>query len=91
MLTSIAMATSAYLRLIRFDKPIGTWLVLLPMTWGVALATQPGSLPNWRIMSGMVLGAFVSRSAGCIINDIWDQEFDRKVGVTGTAQLDEVK
>ena len=78
---SFEMATSAYLRLIRFDKPIGTWLLVLPSTWGVALAAQPGSLPDWKMMSIMMAGAFVTRSAGCIINDFWDQEFDRQVVV----------
>ena len=76
---SFTMATNAYLRLIRFDKPIGTWLLALPASWGVALAAQPGSLPDWKMMGVMVTGAFVTRSAGCIINDYWDQEFDRQV------------
>lgn len=76
---SFGIATDAYLRLIRFDKPIGTWLLVLPSTWGVALAAQPGSLPDWKMMSVMMVGAFATRSAGCIINDFWDQDFDRQV------------
>lgn len=76
------MVTNAYVRLIRFDKPIGTWLLLLPCSWGVSLAAQPGSLPDWKMMSLMMVGAFVTRSAGCIINDFWDQDFDRQVILT---------
>ena len=53
---------------------------MLPSTWGVALAAQPGCLPDWKMMSIMVVGAFATRSAGCIINDFWDQDFDRQVG-----------
>ena len=76
---SFALAADAYLRLIRFDKPIGTWLLVSPSTWGVALAAHPGCLPDWKMMSIMVVGAFATRSAGCIINDFWDQDFDRQV------------
>jgi len=76
---SLTNSFDAYLRLIRFDKPIGTWLLFLPCSWGVALAAEAGSLPDWRMMCVMGAGAFVTRSAGCIINDYWDQNFDRQV------------
>ena len=88
--SSFAIATDAYLRLIRFDKPIGSWLLVMPATWGVALAAQPGSLPDWKMMGVMVVGTFTTRSAGCIINDFWDQDFDRQVG-TGTSSNDVMK
>lgn len=77
--SSLAKPFDAYLRLIRFDKPIGTWLLFLPCTWGVALAAEAGSLPDWKMMCVMGTGAFVTRSAGCIINDYWDQDFDKQV------------
>jgi len=79
--SSLVKHFDAYLRLIRFDKPIGTWLLFLPSTWGVALAAEAGSLPDWKMMCVMGTGAFVTRSAGCIINDYWDQDFDRRVGL----------
>ena len=49
------------------------------------MAAHPGSLPDWKMMGVMVIGAFVTRSAGCIINDFWDQNFDRQVGMTNSS------
>ena len=69
-----------YLRLIRFDKPIGTWLLYLPCTWSIALAAVPGSLPDLQLLALFGLGALVMRGAGCTINDMWDVDFDKKVG-----------
>lgn len=77
---SLSGGINAYLRLIRFTKPIGTYLLVTPATWGVALAARPGSLPDWKMMSIMVVIAFTTRSAGCIINDFWDRDFDKQVG-----------
>ena len=68
-----------YLLLARVDKPVGTWLLLLPTWWTVALASSPGSLPDLRLMTIMAVGAFVMRGAGCTINDMWDRNFDRQV------------
>ncbi|XP_025107740.1 4-hydroxybenzoate polyprenyltransferase, mitochondrial-like isoform X2 [Pomacea canaliculata] len=68
-----------YLRLIRFDKPIGTMLLLWPCTWSIALAAVPGSLPDARLLALFGAGAFFMRGAGCIINDMWDKDFDKKV------------
>ena len=72
-------AIQPYLRLIRFDKPIGTWLLYLPCTWSVALAASPGSLPDLKMLTLFGLGALVMRGAGCTINDMWDVDFDKKV------------
>ncbi|KAK7503613.1 hypothetical protein BaRGS_00005152 [Batillaria attramentaria] len=68
-----------YLRLIRFDKPIGTMLLLWPCTWSIALAATPGHLPDARMLALFGAGAFFMRGAGCIINDMWDSDFDKKV------------
>ncbi len=68
-----------YLLLARVDKPVGTWLLLLPCWWGVALAASPGSLPSLSLMALLGAGAFVMRGAGCTINDLWDSDFDRRV------------
>ena len=68
-----------YLRLIRFDKPIGTWLLYLPCTWSIGLAAAPGSLPDLQTLALFGLGALVMRGAGCTINDMWDVDFDKKV------------
>lgn len=70
-----------YLRLIRFDKPIGTWLLFLPCTWSIGLAASAGSLPDLQLLTLFGLGALVMRGAGCTINDMWDVDFDKKVRV----------
>jgi len=71
---------SDYLALIRFDKPIGTLLVLWPTLWGLWIASsgQP-KVPHLIIF---VLGCFLMRSAGCAINDYADKDFDRHVSRT---------
>ena len=67
-----------YARLARVDKPIGTWLLLWPCFWSTALASPP--LPQTAHLMGLfTAGAFVMRGAGCTINDLWDQDFDKRV------------
>ncbi|WP_159806306.1 4-hydroxybenzoate octaprenyltransferase [Litoreibacter roseus] len=73
-----------YLRLSRADRPIGTWLLLLPCWWGVLLAATMGSpqLFDLWIMAGCAIGAFLMRGAGCTWNDITDRDFDAQVART---------
>jgi len=66
-----------YLRLIRADRPIGTWLLLWPGLWGIALAGDPW--PKLNLMILFAIGAFVMRGAGCTYNDIVDRDFDARV------------
>jgi 4-hydroxybenzoate polyprenyltransferase len=70
-----------YLRLARFDRPIGSWLLLMPCWWSAALAAgiahEPGQLP--RVIALFFIGAFVMRGAGCTWNDITDRDLDAKV------------
>ena len=68
-----------YLDLIRFDKPIGTWLLFLPCSWSIALAAENGCYPDVKTLALFGSGAFIMRGAGCIINDMWDSDFDKKV------------
>lgn len=73
-----------YLRLSRADRPIGTWLLLLPCWWGVALAA---ARDGWRphdlwIIAGCAVGAWLMRGAGCTWNDITDRDFDAAVART---------
>ncbi|VDL81340.1 unnamed protein product [Nippostrongylus brasiliensis] len=63
----------------RLDKPIGTWLLYWPCTWSIALATPAGQLPSLYYLALFGAGAILMRSAGCVINDLWDKEFDKKV------------
>jgi len=75
-------ATRPYLRLSRADRPIGTWLLLLPCWWGLALAmgmTGTATLYDLWIGVGCALGAFLMRGAGCTWNDITDRDFDGAV------------
>lgn len=69
--------------LARWDRPIGTWLLLLPCWWGVALATPglPGAGELW-LMALFAVGAVAMRGAGCTINDLADRDFDRQVART---------
>jgi 4-hydroxybenzoate polyprenyltransferase len=72
-----------YARLARLDRPIGTWLLLFPCWWGLALA---GSLDPWLYLL-FGLGAVLMRGAGCTLNDIADRDFDRLVARTATRPL----
>jgi 4-hydroxybenzoate polyprenyltransferase len=74
-----------YARLMRLDRPIGTWLLLLPCWWGVALSVS--FLPNLWLMFLFALGAIVMRGAGCVVNDIYDRKLDRLVERTRTRPL----
>ena len=78
-----------YLRLARLDRPIGTWLLLLPCWWSMALANvaQPGTLPDTRLMGLFALGALVMRGAGCTLNDLVDREYDGRVARTATRPI----
>jgi 4-hydroxybenzoate polyprenyltransferase len=76
-----------YLYLARVDKPVGTMLLFWPCCWGVALATPLGSLPDFLLMGKFLAGAFIMRGAGCTINDLWDQDFDKKVERTKSRPL----
>lgn len=78
-------ATRPWLRLSRADRPIGTWLLLLPCWWGLALAALASGGFGWRdlwIALACVLGAFVMRGAGCTWNDITDRKIDAQVART---------
>lgn len=68
-----------YLKLIRMDKPIGSWLLFWPCGWSIAMAASPGTLPDLQLLALFGAGAFIMRGAGCIINDMWDQDIDGMV------------
>src|SRR3954449_11085235 len=73
--------------LARWDRPIGTWLLLLPCWWGLAL----GSGVHWGNMLGWMalfaIGALAARGAGCTWNDIVDRKIDARVERTRARPL----
>ncbi len=75
-----------YLRLMRLDRPIGTWLLLLPCWWGIWLAAA-GSWPDIGLIVLFGVGAVVMRGAGCTYNDIVDRDFDARVARTRTRPI----
>lgn len=74
-----------YLRLARIDRPIGTWLLLLPGWWSIALAGD--RWPDLWTLALFAAGALVMRGAGCTINDIADRDIDARVARTADRPL----
>ena len=80
-----------YLRLSRADRPVGTWLLLIPCLWAIALAAAadpagPGLTDVWLVVSSAV-GAFLMRGAGCTWNDLTDRDIDAAVARTRSRPL----
>lgn len=67
----------AYERLMRLDKPIGILLLLWPTLWALWLAGN--GKPDWTVVCIFVVGTIFMRSAGCVMNDVADRDFDRHV------------
>jgi 4-hydroxybenzoate polyprenyltransferase len=63
-----------YARLMRLDRPVGTWLLLWPALWALWIAGA--GRPEPRVLIIFVLGVFVMRAAGCVINDYADRDID---------------
>jgi 4-hydroxybenzoate polyprenyltransferase len=74
-------AIRPYLHLARFDRPIGSWLLLFPCWWSLALAElyRGRPYPNLWYLALFFVGAFVMRGAGCTYNDIVDRDYDGQV------------
>lgn len=75
-----------YALLMRLDRPIGSWLLFLPGPWAFAMAA-----PSWaeglRLLVLFGVGSVLMRGAGCVINDLWDRDLDRKVARTAGRPL----
>ena len=75
-----------FITLARLDRPIGWWLLLLPGWWIIA-----GYSPNIQVavffMALFWVGAIVMRAAGCVVNDLWDRNIDKKIARTRTRPL----
>ncbi|MBI3919111.1 MAG: 4-hydroxybenzoate octaprenyltransferase [Betaproteobacteria bacterium] len=68
---------NAYEKLMRLDKPIGILLLLWPALWGLWFVAQ--GIPDHRLLLIFVVGTVIMRSAGCIVNDLADRNFDSRV------------
>lgn len=64
----------AIYRLLRWDKPAGRLILMIPALWGVFLAS--GGAPPIALVAIMVIGTFATSAAGCVINDLWDRKID---------------
>jgi 4-hydroxybenzoate polyprenyltransferase len=75
-----------YALLMRLDRPIGSWLLVLPGFWAFALAAPSWGRGLWlAVLFG--LGAVLMRGAGCVVNDLWDRDIDRQVERTAGRPL----
>lgn len=79
MIQALPIQLQPYAVLMRLTKPTGTWLLLWPCWWSIALATSAGHLPSLNMLALFAIGAILLRSSGCIINDLWDRGIDAKV------------
>ncbi|MGV8953331.1 MAG: 4-hydroxybenzoate octaprenyltransferase [Cypionkella sp.] len=81
--------TRPYLRLSRADRPIGTWLLLIPCFWGIDLAALTSGFRMWDLWLAVScgVGAFLMRGAGCTWNDITDRKIDASVARTRSRPL----
>jgi 4-hydroxybenzoate polyprenyltransferase len=78
---SLPAALRPYAQLMRLDRPIGWWLLLLPCWWGLVLAqiAAGGGWPNLKYAALFMIGAIAMRGAGCTLNDIVDRKIDAAV------------
>ncbi len=75
-----------YLLLARLDRPIGAWLLFLPGLWGILLV-RPDVVEAVRLVVLFGIGSVAMRSAGCVVNDLWDRDIDRMVARTAGRPL----
>ncbi len=75
-----------YVLLARLDRPIGAWLLFLPGLWSILLA-RAAPVRSIGLVALFLAGAFVMRGAGCVVNDMWDRDMDRRVTRTAGRPL----
>jgi 4-hydroxybenzoate polyprenyltransferase len=82
---SFGQHLSGYVRLTRLNKPVGIWLLLWPTLWALWISSE--GRPTEIVLIVLVVGTVVVRSAGCIINDFADRNFDGQVKRTADRPL----
>ena len=85
-LSRVPKSLQPYCIIARLDRPIGWWLLLLPSWWAI-LIHHNNLFETLRLMGLFMIGAILMRAAGCIINDLWDRDIDRKVSRTSLRPL----
>jgi len=84
----LKLRLESYINLMRLNKPIGIWLLFLPCLFGIALSSKYNQHFDFIYITLLFfIGAVIMRSAGCIINDIADRNFDKKVSRTKSRPL----
>lgn len=76
---AVPRAYIPYIELLRLNRFTGTMFLLYPCLWSIALAGAHGDLPDYKLMGSFFMGAVLMRSAGCIVNDLMDKDFDKQV------------
>jgi 4-hydroxybenzoate polyprenyltransferase len=84
-MTATKIRLQLYLELIRFNRPIGTLLLLWPTLWALWIAAE--GIPDPKLLVIFCLGTFLMRSAGCVINDFADRHVDAHVKRTAHRPL----
>ena len=74
-----------YFQLLRWNKPSGRLILLIPAGWSLWLT--PAAPPSLLVLGIIILGGLFVSGAGCIANDIWDRKFDKKVIRRGSIQI----
>ncbi len=83
--TQIEPTWFTIMRLLRWDKPAGRFILMIPALWAVFLAA--GGKPPIPLVSVIVLGSLATSAAGCVINDLWDRNIDPEVERTRSRPL----
>ena len=73
------------IRLLRWDKPAGRLILMIPALWAVFLASK--GTPPIPLVGVMILGTLATSAAGCVVNDLWDKDIDPQVERTKTRPL----
>jgi len=75
----------AIVRLLRWDKPAGRLILMIPALWAIFLAER--GFPDWILIGVIVLGTLATSAGGCVVNDLWDRNIDGKVERTKNRPL----
>ncbi len=80
--------TTSIIRLLRWDKPEGRLILMIPALWSLVLAAKSlDKLPPTDLLLVVILGTLATSAAGCVINDLWDRDIDRQVERTKNRPL----